>query len=123
VATTELTLDNFGSMVKDNDIVFVDFWASWCPPCRAFAPVYEGASEEHTDIVFGSVNTEEQQQLAGQFGISSIPTLMIFRENVLLFQQAGALREQDLEQLIGKVRELDMTEVHAEVAKQKEAAK
>lgn len=118
MATTELTAENFTSTIKDNGTVLVDFWASWCPPCRMFAPVYEAASEKHDDLVFGSVNTEEQQELAGQFGISSIPTLMVFRDNILIFQQAGALPEKSLEDLIGKVRALDMDKVRAEVAKQ-----
>lgn len=122
MATTELTNENFSGTVADNDIVLVDFWASWCPPCRMFAPVYEAASEKHTDIVFGSVNTEEQQELAGGFGISSIPTLMVFRENIMIFQQAGALPEKSLADLIGKVRALDMDKVRESVAAQEAKA-
>ncbi len=118
VATVELTNTNFQDTVQKNGTVLVDFWASWCPPCRMFAPVYEAASEKHDDLVFGSVNTEEQQELAAGFGISSIPTLMVFRDNILIYQQAGALPEKSLETLIGKVRELDMDKVRAEVAKQ-----
>lgn len=118
MATVELTNDNFTDTVEKSGTVLVDFWASWCPPCRMFAPIYEAASETHGDLVFGSVNTEEQQELAGGFGISSIPTLMVFRENILVFQQAGALPEKSLEDLIGKVRSLDMDKVRAEVAKQ-----
>ncbi|MEO7126059.1 MAG: thioredoxin [Nakamurella sp.] len=118
MATVELTNDNFTDTVKKGGTVLVDFWASWCPPCRMFAPVYEASSETHEDLVFGSVNTEEQQELAGGFGISSIPTLMVFRDNILVFQQAGAMPEKSLEDLIGKVRALDMEHVRAEVAKQ-----
>ena len=119
MATKELTNTNFNETVQTGDTVLVDFWASWCPPCRMFAPVYEAASEKHTDLVFGSVNTEEQQELAAGFGITSIPTLMVFRDNILIYQQAGALPEKSLESLIGKVRELDMDKVRAEVDKQK----
>lgn len=122
MATTTLTNDNFAETVEGNGTVLVDFWASWCPPCRMFAPIYEAASEKHSDLVFGSVNTEEQQQLAAGFGISSIPTLMVFRDNILIFQQAGALPEKSLEDLIGKVRALDMDKVRAEVAKQQAKA-
>ncbi len=121
MATVTLTAENFGETITDNDTVLVDFWASWCPPCRQFAPVYEAASDKHDDLVFGSVNTEEQQALAAEFGISSIPTLMVFRDNILLFQQAGALPEKSLEDLIGQVRALDMDKVRAEVAKQQAA--
>lgn len=122
MATVELTNENFTDTVHKGGTVLVDFWASWCPPCRMFAPIYEAASETHEDLVFGSVNTEEQQELAGRFGISSIPTLMVFRDNILIFQQAGALPEKSLEDLIGKVRALDMDKVRAEVAKQEAKA-
>jgi thioredoxin 1 len=118
VATVELTKDNFTDTVEKSGTVLVDFWASWCPPCRMFAPVYEAASETHSDLVFGSVNTEEQQELAAEFGISSIPTLMVFRDNILIFQQAGALPEKSLTDLIGKVRALDMDKVRAAVSEQ-----
>jgi len=123
VATVELTNENFTDTVEKSGTVLVDFWASWCPPCRMFAPVYESASEKHDDLVFGSVNTEEQQELAAGFGISSIPTLMVFRDNILIFQQAGALPEKSLEDLIGKVRALDMDKVRAAVAEQEAAGK
>jgi thioredoxin len=118
VAAIDLTKDNFQSAIDDNDIVIVDFWATWCGPCKQFAPVFEAASELHPDIVFGKVNTEEEQELAGDFQIRSIPTLMIFREQIGVFMQPGALPPQALEEIIGKVRELDMDYVRAEVAKQ-----
>lgn len=121
MATTELTLDNFADTVSKGGTVFVDFWASWCGPCRMFAPVYQAASEKHSDVVFGSVNTEEQQELAGGFGITSIPTLMVFRDNILIFQQAGALPAASLEDLIGKVAALDMDKVRAQVAAEDKA--
>jgi thioredoxin len=118
MATTDVTAETFTDTVENNDIVLMDFWADWCPPCKMFAPIYEAASKTHSDLVFGSVNTEEQPELASEFSISSIPTLMVFRDNILIFQQAGALPEKSLEELIGKVRELDMDMVRAEVAKQ-----
>jgi thioredoxin len=119
VATVELTKDNFDQTVNDHPIVIVDFWAPWCGPCRGFAPIYEQASEAHSDVVFAKVNTDEQQDLAMQFGIRSIPTLMVFREKVILFKQAGALPGQALEQVITQAKALDMAKVHAEVQNQK----
>jgi thioredoxin 1 len=118
VAAIDLTHDNFQSTIDNNDIVIVDFWATWCGPCKQFGPVFEAASELHQDIVFGKVNTEEQQELAGEFQIRSIPTLMIFREQIGVFMQPGALPPHGLEEVIGKVRELDMEFVRAEVEKQ-----
>ncbi len=114
--TVELTAENFEETVTGNDTVIVDFWAEWCGPCRMFAPTFEAAAEQHPDIVFGKVNTEEQQALAGSFGIRSIPTLMVFRDNIVLFSQPGALPAPTLEDLIGKIREVDMDDVRRQVA-------
>jgi thioredoxin 1 len=122
VATLTLTKDNFAETINDNDVVLIDFWAAWCGPCRAFAPVFETASEQHGDVVFAKVDTEDQQELAGMFGITSIPTLVAFREKVLVFGEAGALPAPELEKVIGAVKELDMAEVHEQVAKQRAEA-
>jgi len=122
MATVNLTAADFESTVRDNDIVLVDFWAGWCGPCLRFGPVYEAASETHADVVFGKVDTEAEQSLAAAARISSIPTLMAFREGVLVFAQPGALRGPQLEQVITAVRGLDMPAVHAEIAAQQGAA-
>jgi len=118
MATIELTGENFETSVEESEILFVDFWASWCGPCRQFAPTYEAASEANPDLTFGSVNTEEQQALAGAAQVSSIPTLMAFREGILVFSQAGALPPPALDQLITAVRELDMDDVRRQIAEQ-----
>ncbi len=118
MATIELTKENFEATVNGNPIVIIDFWAPWCGPCRGFAPVFEKASDAHPDVVFAKVNSDEQQELAGAFNIRSIPTLMVFREKVVLFQQAGALPGQALEQVLTQAKSLDMTKVHAEIAAQ-----
>ncbi len=121
MATVELTKDTFEKTVNDHPIVIIDFWAPWCGPCRGFAPVFEKASESHPDVVFAKVNSDEQQELAGAFNIRSIPTLMVFREKVILFQQAGALPGQALEQVLTQAKTLDMAKVHAEIAAQQQA--
>ena len=118
MATIDLTNDNFVSHVEGDDILLVDFWASWCGPCRQFAPTYEAASEANPDITFGSVNTEEEQELASAAGISSIPTLMAFRDGILVFAQPGALPPAALDQVISGVRGLDMDDVRRQIEAQ-----
>ena len=123
MATVALTKDNFEQVVTGNDMVLIDFWAPWCGPCKGFAPVFEATSEKHGDIVFAKVNTEEEQELAASFNIRSIPTLMFFREKVILYSQAGALPGSALEQVIEKGKALDMAAVHKEIAEREAGEK
>ncbi len=121
MAVVELTEENFEDVVRKNDMVMIDFWAPWCAPCKMFGPIFEEASERHEDVVFAKVNTEEQQALAGSFGIRSIPTLMMAREQVIVFQEAGALQGEALNQIIEEVKKLDMEKIREEIKKGGEA--
>jgi thioredoxin 1 len=118
MAVVELTQETFESTIADSTFVVVDFWAPWCGPCRSFAPIFEKVSEDHGDIVFAKVNTEEEQQIAAHFQIRSIPTLMIFRDQVIIFSQPGALPEGSFRELLTKAGELDMDKVRADIAAQ-----
>ena len=118
MATLDITAQNFEETIEKNDIVIVDFWAEWCGPCKSFSPIYDEVSEKYEDIVFGKIDTEAEQELAGHFQIRSIPTLMIFREQVVLFSQPGMLNAAQLEDVINKVKDIDMDKVHAEIANQ-----
>jgi len=114
--TVELTKENFEATINDNDTVIVDFWAEWCGPCKMFGPTFEEASNQHSDIVFGKVDTEAQPELAGFFNVKSIPTLMVFRENVVLYSQPGALPPDMFQNLVEQIKEVDMEDVHRQVA-------
>jgi thioredoxin 1 len=118
MATLELTKDNFNQTIESGKTVIIDFWAPWCGPCRAFAPTFEAVSEEHPDVVFAKINTEAEPELGAAFNIRSIPTLMVFRENVILFSQAGMLPKSGLQQVVQKSLEVDMVKVHQEIAEQ-----
>ena len=118
MALIDLTDKNFKETYENNDIVVIDFWATWCGPCKAFAPIFEAAAEKHSDVVFGKVNTEEQQALAAHFSVRSIPTIMVIREQIEVFYQPGMLNEESLDELVTKVKELDMEDVKKQIAEE-----
>ncbi len=122
MATTDLTTTDFQNALEDNDILLIDFWADWCGPCKQFAPIYEEVSAEHPDIVFGKVDTEAEQELAAAASITSIPTLMAFREKVLVFSQPGALNGEQLREVVTAVKGLDMEEIHQQLAQEQAGA-
>ncbi len=118
----EVTQENFSQIIENNTVVIVDFWAPWCGPCRSFAPIFEAAAEVNPDVTFVKINTEEQRELASYFQIRSIPTLMVFREQIIVFAQAGMLPQSALQQLVTQVKELDMDQVRREIAEQEAGA-
>ena len=123
MSLVNLTAENFNETVENNPIVIIDFWAPWCAPCKSFAPIYEKTSEQYPDIVFGKVNTEDEQELGGYFQIRSIPTTMLLKEGIAVFSQAGVMPEEALKDIIGQVEALDMDMVRAEIAKEEAARK
>jgi thioredoxin 1 len=119
--TTEITKENIETIIGENDMVMIDCWATWCAPCRSFAPIYEAASDRHTNVIWGKIDTENQPELAAAFGIKSIPTVMVFRQGILLFQQAGVIPAAAIDELVGKVLELNMDDVRKQVEEHEKA--
>lgn len=118
MATVKITKENFNDILENSEVVILDFWASWCGPCRTFAPIFEEASEKHTDVVFGKINTEEEEELSAYFNIRSIPNVMVFRQQIGLFSQPGALPAEALDSLLNQIKEVDMDEIRKKIAEQ-----